>query len=222
MAVIAPVSTNVIHIKCLESQLNQIPVTNGYVIWCRDTGNVYFDFDDSRKCINEDKFQDMISELYKKGTLVGYAVNVFEENNLHGNTVLAQGYGEIFNDYTDRSYESDGISAKTGNTATGYYSHAEGHLTDAEGRFSHAEGLGTVASSESQHVSGMYNERNDNCLVIVGNGADENNRQNALELDYNGNLKSSGNIEDGNGNTLSELKEKIDGMDSDLNYYVYR
>ena len=77
-----------------------------------------------------------------------------------------------------------------GTTASGYASHAEGTRTTASGDRSHAEGEGTIASKSNQHVCGQYNveDANGDYALIVGNGADDQNRSNAFAIDWNGNL----------------------------------
>lgn len=92
------------------------------------------------------------------------------------------------------------------NTEAGDYAHAEGFTSKATGRSSHAQNSGTKASSNDQTALGRYNveDTNDEYAVIVGNGADENARSNALTLDWNGNVEADGDVIDGSGNVLSE------------------
>ena len=98
----------------------------------------------------------------------------------------------------------DGFSHAEGmnSTASGYASHAEGTRTGASGNSSHAEGLetvasgpyshaqnyGTLASSNYQTALGKCNEEdaNDKYALIIGNGTSNNNRSNALTVDWNG------------------------------------
>ena len=61
--------------------------------------------------------------------------------------------------------------------ASGEASHAEGSGSTAYGFASHAEGQGTIASGSYQSVVGTYNKHNNTAsLFIVGNGADDANR----------------------------------------------
>lgn len=60
---------------------------------------------------------------------------------------------EIFNDYQERLFATDG-TVNHGNVASGDYSHAEGYGTTASGNNSHAEGQGTTASGEYSHAEG--------------------------------------------------------------------
>jgi len=73
------------------------------------------------------------------------------------------------------------------NIAGGVGSHAEGHYNITMGSYSHAEGYGTITNEANQHTSGEYNITGSGALII-GNGADDANRANALTLDWNGNL----------------------------------
>ena len=70
-------------------------------------------------------------------------------------TVTVGDNAEIFNDYRDRTYASDGSKfAAEGNVASGNFSHAEGLSTTASGENSHAEGAKTIASGENSHAEG--------------------------------------------------------------------
>ena len=92
----------------------------------------------------------------------------------------------------------------TQGSALGIASHTEGYYTFAEGRASHASGIGTTATTEGQFVIGKANESNDNAAFIIGNGEYSINEtseeieiignNNALEVDWDGNLTLSGNI----------------------------
>ena len=93
-------------------------------------------------------------------------------------------------------------------TASGDYSHAEGWMTTASGEsahaqgcetissgsFSHSGGKNTIASADYQTAIGKYNTEDETAAVIVGNGASEIARSNAMTLDWNGNLKLAGDV----------------------------
>lgn len=78
--------------------------------------------------------------------------------------------------------------------ANGSYSHAEGLETHAHGGASHTGGVGTIAKGYAQTVIGMYNAVNDTHLLIIGNGLDNESRQNALEVWADGSLNSAGSV----------------------------
>lgn len=96
--------------------------------------------------------------------------------------------------------------------AFGEASHSEGSYTEASGNYSHAHGEYTIAQGQAQTALGAYNiaqgtansRASSDHAVIVGNGADANNRSNALTLTWGGDLQTAGDIEDGGGNTLSD------------------
>ena len=95
--------------------------------------------------------------------------------------------------------------------ASGNYSHAEGRETQAVGECTHAEGRETIANSIYQHVEGKYNiaDNESKYIHIIGNGIDDNNRSNAMTVDWYGNLAVSGEVEDGNGEKISDKADKV-------------
>ena len=95
--------------------------------------------------------------------------------------------------------------------ASGNYSHAEGRETQAVGECTHAEGRETIANGIYQHVEGKYNiaDNENKYIHIIGNGIDDNNRSNAMTLDWDGNLEVSGDVEDGNGEKISDKADKV-------------
>ena len=74
----------------------------------------------------------------------------------------------------------------------GAYSFASGETNSAKGASAHAHGLGLIASSDAQMVAGKYNveDANDGYAFIIGNGADDSNRSNALTVDWDGVIDS--------------------------------
>ena len=86
---------------------------------------------------------------------------------------------------------ADGSSAHAegaNTSASGVSSHAEGALTQAKGDRSHAQNRGTIANGADQTALGRHNVPDQVSAVIVGNGGDDNNRSNALTIDWNGNV----------------------------------
>ena len=110
-------------------------------------------------------------------------------SHAEGNHTIAKGecshaegyYTEAIGDYSH---------AEGGSTiAKERWSHAEGNHTIAKGECSHAEGYGTIASTLAQCVIGQYNVEDDSGLVfIIGNGTADNERSNALTVDWSGNI----------------------------------
>lgn len=109
-----------------------------------------------------------------KTTASGYA------SHAEGLATIASGYGA----------HAEG----TNTLAKGAYAHAEGYYTEANGSQSHAEGEGTIANGKNQHVFGTYNIADAASLIIVGNGATNNNRGNAYRLTQEGSGYFSGDV----------------------------
>ena len=93
------------------------------------------------------------------------------------------------------NYFSQSLEQGLSVTASGEYSHAEGHntlasarsshaegyTTSASGQYSHAAGYGTEANGTAQSVIGIYNLPDTSVAsFIVGNGPDTNNRSNLI------------------------------------------
>jgi len=133
-----------------------------------------------------------------------------------------------FGERTNSNIMPGALSVVEGSgNAGGNYAHAEGEQTDASGMGSHAEGSGavatgdyshaqnyhTTASSDYQTVIGKYNVDDPSGLYafIIGNGyytgypSYEAILSNALTVKWNGDVKTAGDVEDGNGNKLSSM-----------------
>ena len=76
---------------------------------------------------------------------------------------------------------------------------------NAYGGYSSSFGVGLIPSGTMQTVVGKYNEEDTNSdyAFIVGKGASNSSRSNAMEVDWLGNIKAAGDITDGTGNVLS-------------------
>ena len=94
-----------------------------------------------------------------------------------------------------------------GSVASGTASHAEGNLTEASGTNSHAQNEATIAASKYQTALGKYNIADNNATysVIIGNG-NENQRSNALTVDWQGNVKTAGSVTENNGTRDIDLQ----------------
>lgn len=77
--------------------------------------------------------------------------------------------------------------------------------SESKGAFSSTLGKGLLADHDNQTAIGKYNDNQQNNAFEVGNGSDDNNRSNAFEVDWSGNTKAAGDIEDGSGNVLSAV-----------------
>ena len=99
-------------------------------------------------------------------SLAGQTVHPAYENLIITTATAGDG-AEIFNDYRERTYLSDG-GISQGNVASGKYSHAEGIYTTASGDYSHAEGYCTKASGENSHAEGFYTTPKGGCSHAEG------------------------------------------------------
>lgn len=139
-----------------------------------------------------------------KGAYVTYNGKLYEFTQEH------QG---AWNPSHVREINAAGWYVRVGNGGynSGDYATTEGHSTRAEGEAAHAEGTGTIANSDNQHAGGRYNvaDPDDTYARIIGNGTGDNARSNALTLDWNGNLAVSGEVEDGNGEKISDKADKV-------------
>lgn len=88
------------------------------------------------------------------------------------------------------------------NNASGTASHAGGFYSLASASASFAHGSNTQATHDSETAFGKFNQSNSDTLFSVGNGVDDDNRGNALEVKTSGNVKSSGYYADKTGHFL--------------------
>ena len=109
-----------------------------------------------------------------KTTAGGYS------SHAEGLSTIASGYGS----------HTEGASTE----AKGAYAHAEGYYSQANAMQSHAEGEGTIANGKAQHVSGTYNVADTTSLVIIGNGSNDTQRNNAYKLTNTGDGYFAGDV----------------------------
>lgn len=193
-----------------------------------DNGPGAWDSDDWTKCTT-----GLMSVAEGESVAAGYFTHTegwhtfaggFETAHAEGNQTMAAGtYGPHAEGFASKALAEYGPHAEGyGSVASGNYaSHAEGFGTKASGiNGSHSEGYGSVASGGASHAQneatiaasnnqtalGKYNvaDNADTYAVIVGNGTADNARSNALTVEWNGDVKSSGDIEDGSGNVLAD------------------
>jgi hypothetical protein len=121
--------------------------------------------------------------------------------NLSNSLVVAGGgQGSLKLNYVGVNSAADGVGAT-----------AAGQNTNAAHTNSFAAGLGTITGANNQVVLGKYNNPKATNAFEIGNGIDNDNRDNILEVTWSGNLKTKGEIIDGNGNQLSNKVDKIGG-----------
>lgn len=128
--------------------------------------------------------------------------------------VVAPEGAEIFNDYTNNVAIGIMSHAEGSDThAHGSYSHTEGHSTVAEGSGAHAEGTGTRAMSDNQHAQGKFNSSASKYAFMIGNGTDDNNRHNALAVDWDGKIYVNGAA---NGVDVSEVEAAVESTQAEV------
>ena len=114
--------------------------------------------------------------------------------------VAGAGQGSLKLNYVGVNSSADGAGAT-----------AAGQNTSAAHANSLAAGLGTTTGNDTQTVLGKYNKGKATTAFEIGNGIDANNRDNILELSWSGNLKTKGELTDGDNNVLSNKVDKISG-----------
>ena len=154
-----------------------------------------------------------------------------QDSHAEGNYTTASGQdSHAEGNYTTAS--GDYSHAEGGYTiASGGDSHAEGDHTKALGKCSHASGSYTVADKENMTAIGKYNvydsndsTLNDGKLFVVGNGTNNNNRNDAFVVYDNGrttihSLNINYNMNDNK--YFSYIESKISSKDESLNHCCY-
>lgn len=81
------------------------------------------------------------------------------------------------------------IGLRTGDL--GEESYVLGNMCEASGKYSHAHNIGTIAKGDGQTVIGQYNipDYGDTYSFIIGNGTTEQYRNNALGIDWHGDVR---------------------------------
>lgn len=158
--------------------------------------------------------------------------SIGSHSQVFGTDCIAEGdysHAEGHNTWADGDYShSEGRNTRS----EGDYSHAEGIDSWAKGEYSHAEGNGTKAFGDYQTVVGRWNveDTNNDFAFIVGNGYRPTPlgpaaKQNALAIDWMGNIRTSGNIQDGAGtyNRTPRIytSEVIASSDTSYTFYLF-
>ena len=119
----------------------------------------------------------------------------YECHAYNGGAGHAEGWGT-------KSYSNGSHSEGWYTVAVGAYSHAEGYYTRADGYGSHTSGTYTKATRDYQTVIGKYNANHSTNTIfdsgdyafIIGNGTDNNNRSNALTVDWTGSVATGNDV----------------------------
>lgn len=152
-----------------------------------------------------------------------------ENRNTTASATCAHAEGEGTSATADAAH-SEGFQT----LSSGFAAHAEGYQTVASGLYSHASGRGStatasssaavgynvVADQENSTVVGQWNlEGQTGLLFVVGNGADVDNRSDALQVDNLGNVTASGKVV-ANGQDLLLLITTLQNQVDTLNAQV--
>lgn len=95
------------------------------------------------------------------------------------------------------------------NHSKGAGSHTEGAGNKAIHKYSHLEGCGNISGADCQHVSGKWNAPG-NYAFVVGNGASDSDRSNAMTIDWNGNAKFTGNVKIYNNKNIATEEHMVE------------
>ena len=121
------------------------------------------------------------------------------------------------------SASGDNSHAEGGGTiASGAQSHSEGSSTKATADNSHAEGQSTISASPNQHVQGKYNveDTESKYAFIIGNGTSNDNRSNAIAIDWDGNIICYGD-EISINEQIDNNTRKLSSIDDNANNYIH-
>ena len=120
--------------------------------------------------------------------------SIAEGNASHAEGIQSNALGDSSHAEGARTSAGGGYAHAegAGTQANGVASHAEGNTTHAFGDYSHASGDHVTALGESQTAFGKYNDPNANYALIIGGGTDINNLLNILTVDWSGNIRALG------------------------------
>ena len=153
------------------------------------------------------KTNDRNAKAFTLGTRDQFGV-VGPMSFAEGDNITASGlYSHAEGSFTIAHGESSHAEGDSTN-AGGKNSHAEGYHSMANGLRSHAQNFETIASGLNQTALGRYNieDNDDTYSVIIGNGTNDNNRSNALTVDWQGNVKAAGSVTENNGTRDIDLQ----------------
>ena len=117
------------------------------------------------------------------------------------------------------AYTAHSVAIGNNTTASGIYSTAIGYHTTASGSYSTTMGIYTIANKRSQTAIGRYNVEDTtpssavhpggteygHYAFIIGNGTNDDNRSNALTVDWRGNVLAAGSVRTENDNIDNAL-----------------
>lgn len=187
-------SSNNIPLKLLQGTRNSLDseaLKPGYIYYCIDSNELFFDFETGRKCLNPYIYDEIygnteinpdVKGLINKqdkeiiDTAVRFVLQELTDEQkkqarLNINAVGENVTGEVFTIDDTEVTAGDGaeiFNDYENNTATGKWSHAEGKLTIASGIIAHAEGTRTTASGNNSHAEGANTTASGSCSHAEG------------------------------------------------------
>ena len=132
----------------------------------------------------------------RSGTVGNYSTIEGCQCEASGFTSHAEGDGTVASGWYSHAEGCDTIASEGA-------AHAEGLRSIASGDVSHAGGCGTIAQRSEQTAIGAYNvadtagadeEDRGDYIFIIGNGTADNERSNALTVDWYGNVVLAGGL----------------------------
>ena len=129
---------------------------------------------------------------------IEYITNTISPTYLLGDSSATGGYAIA--DGCETTAGGNYSQAHGYNTTTGSSAHcsfAGGSNTTVYGESAFAYGKGIILTRDYGAAIGCYNENNTSNWFEIGNGTDDNNRNNIFSVAYNGNVTANGNIKTG-------------------------
>ena len=106
----------------------------------------------------------------------------------------AIGMGNNVNYDAPTQYPRHSFAAGSSNVVLGNSSFASGYNNDVAADQAIALGNGLLATTDNSTIVGKYNDDKAGVSFVVGNGVDDSNRSNALEVHTNGDVIVSGSL----------------------------
>lgn len=143
------------------------------------------------------------------------------DNDIHGILIQTYGYNKSIG-FIQGEFNSSFANASAilgfGNGVSADYGFAAGRHNQVTGQHSSAFGYGNIASSNCCTVLGCFNEKVSKALLVVGNGANQWGRSNALVLSQTGQLTIAGDLLYENNislkNKIADLEARLSALEN--------
>ena len=195
---------DVTFVKLRRQDLDELPIVDGQIIFCKDTDEVWYDLNWTRHSatgVTLNTPQEITSyktftktvtfnSLQSSGSVAGVDHNVAQGINTssQGSGCHAEGVSTVADDGVgchaegSESVAQNSFSHAEGvNTRTlGVGAHSEGDQSIAEGDYSHSQGVQTHAIGEGSFASGFNSTASGDHSTSIGVGTDAGDDQTAL------------------------------------------